>query len=246
MKTINNSAGKPNYSQRLNPNDPSTPWNETLETCNVTAAITAMVTAGYDVEKLSKGLAPRPPMDLLYFMRSDTECVKLYNKIDPSKSHPMNEWMDVLALAIGRYIGLQAPLRVQYAAPMPELLLAIIRGDGIVIHGDYRFKWASGKVTTGGHYQSLAGMKFRIMKEDMEVGGVMFENIAAVAKLLEARIGYYVEPVEFIVDDPFGNSHKEYVETAGNDIVYGAHYFIANVKPLNATGKDMIVIPKAV
>lgn len=245
MKTINNSLGKPNWSQRMNPDDPSTSWNETLETCNVTAAITAIATAGYDVGKLNKGFHARPPMDLLYFMRKDPDCVSLHKKLDPNHANPMNEWMDVLALAIGKYIGFPSPLKVQYGASLAKLLIAIVRGEGIVIHGHYTFMWPSGKTTTGGHFQSLAGMSYVVKKGDAELGGTMLDDNKTVEKLVLSGLGYEIEPKSFIVDDPFGNSKTSYIETAGNDIEYSADYFKANVKPLGAFSKDMIVIPKA-
>lgn len=215
MKTVNNSTGKPNYSQRLNPDDPSTPWNETLETCNVTAGISAITTAGYDLVKLNKGLHERPPMDLLYFMRKDPDCQALYKILDPYKANPMNEWMDVLALGISKYIGNPAVTLI-YGCAHSTIIDHIDRGDGLVIHGFFTFQRKDGSKTSGGHFESLAGYK---ATDD----GVT---------------------TAWIVDDPFGNPLTNYTSEIGNDIVMPISQVNALIRPFGAFGKDVIIIPK--
>ena len=222
MITQNNSTGKDNWSQRLNPDDPSTPWNETLETCNVTAAITSAVTAQYDLAKASRGLRTRPPMDLLYFMRSDAQCLALYKSLDPLAGTPMNEWMPVLALAIGLYLRLPYKLEMVSSMPLNAIVKHVLDGDGIIIHGQYEFARKDGTTVTGGHFQSLAGIKYTVEDE------------------VHMAIQYV------IVDDPFGNPTTKYVDTAGNDIDITFADFMAKVKPMGSVGKDVIILPRAV
>lgn len=217
MKTINNSVGKPNYSQRLNPDDPTTPWNETLETCNVTSGITALITAGYTEKELSKGLADRLPMDLLMFMRKNPKCLGMYEWVDPKKTSPMNEWMDILAVAIDEYLGGQKGVRVLYAADVGVIAKYIEQGWGIIIHGEYEFVRANGTTVKSGHYQSLAGM--------------VFDDAG--------------KQVSWIVDDPFGDPHTNYASKVGNDIVLSMQEVRDLVKPKGLISqKDVILIPK--
>ncbi len=215
--TVNNSTGKPNYSQRLNADDPSTPWNETMETCNVTAAITAMVTAGHSVEKLNRGLHPRPPMDLLLFMRQDKQCLSTYRWVDPQQKTPMNEWMDVLTVAISEYLRLPSVARV-YAANRMNIYEHLHQGGGAVIHGNYTFTRADGTKVKSGHYQSLAGYS------------VPFGE---------------VEIDQWIVDDPFGDPRTEYVSRMGDNVILTIDEVDRLVKPIGKGGKDVILIPRA-
>jgi hypothetical protein len=241
---VNNHDGMPNYSQRLNPDDPSTPWNETLETCNVTAGATAIMTASWDLQKLNRGFHTRPPMDILLFMRQDSDCNALYAQLDPASSQlnakmkagyapsaaelaaftPMNELMDVLGMAIGKYIGIDDmdKLRsmVSYSKDLIEIRSAIERGDGLVIHGLFTFARKDGSTIKGGHFESLGGFDF----DD----SVAERTITA-----------------WIVDDPYGNPNTNYIDTAGNDIVLDDATFKAVIKPVdNMIGKDVIIIPR--
>ena len=216
----NNSTGKPNFSQRLNPDDTTTPWNETLETCNVTSACTAMVTAGYDLAKYNKGLHERSAMDLLYFMRKNQRCVSMYNMIDPKHASPMNEWMPVLATAIEEYLDIHAAPLVFGCAEV-SIKAHIDAGDGMVIHGYYQFIRKDGVSLVGsGHFQSLCGY----VQED--TGNKVISS--------------------FIVDDPFGDPNTHYVSQAGDNVLISRKMWQEQVKPYGVGGKDVIIIPKAV
>lgn len=219
MKVINNSLGKPNFSQRLNPDDPKTPWIETNETCNVTAAVTAFVTAGWDLTKLNKGFHDRAAIDLLYFMRTNEQCVSLYEWIDPRHVHPMNEWMDVLAVGIQEYLGVQA-IHIVYACPKRIIHDHVKEGGGVVIHGDFVFTRANGAKLRSGHYQSLAGIQ-------------LTDDGSSVT--------------DWIVDDPWGNPLDEYTTKMGDNIVLPMDKVDSLIKPVGApSGKDAIFIPKYV
>lgn len=217
MRTINNSLGKPNYSQRLNPDDPSTPWNETMETCNVTAAVTALATAGWDLAKLNKGLHERPAMDLLYFMRKNAQCNSVYDWADPKHATPMNEWMDVLAVGISEYIGLaKGSIHLVYAAARNQIYDHVRRGGSVVIHGNFVFTRKDGTTVNSGHYESLAGIQ-----EDSQQ--VVFS---------------------WIVDDPFGDPRTQYKIPNGDNIVLSMLDVDRLIKPAGVGGKDAIFIPK--
>jgi hypothetical protein len=217
MKVINNSLGKPNFSQRLNPDDPSTAWNETNETCNVTAAVTAMVTAGWDLAKLNKGLHARSAMDLLFFIRTNEQCVSLYEWIDPRHTNPMNEWMDVLAIGIQEYLGLPA-VHLVFACPKRMIHDHVKEGGGVVVHGDFVFTRANGTKLRSGHYESLAGIHLD------DAGDI----------------------THWIMDDPWGDPRTEFTSKMGDNIVLTMSQVDAMIKPCLAfNGKDVIFIPKA-
>lgn len=251
MLTVNNSIGKDNWSQRRNPDDTTTPWNETMETCNVTAFVTAAVTAaeasGFDMKKYNRGFHERPPMDLLYFMRQDKQCLALYNRMDPAHKYPMNEYMDILALAGGLYLRMTNKLEVRYSTKIDEIVKAVLRGDGIVIHGEYEFARKDGTSIKSGHFQSLAGMNYVVeSKEGVQVGGSAVSP-DYVLGLLALGKGYKVVVDSFIIDDPFGNPNTKYKDIVGDNVVMSFGKFVDQAKPITSkTAKNVIIIPKAV
>lgn len=212
---INNSLGKPNWSQRNNPDDPSTPWNETFETCNVTAGYTAAGVANWPMASFLKGLHPRGPMDLLYFMRKNAKCVAMYNKVDPAHKSPMNEWMPVLAIGIDEYLGNPGVAYVEKSS-LTLIHSRICSGYGIVVHGNFTFARADGTKIQGGHYEALVGLKAD------DNGSV----------------------VSWLVDDPYGDPITDYLSPMGDDIWLTASQVNAWIKPLGTSGKDAIFIPK--
>ena len=213
--TINNSLGKPNWSQRNNPDDPSTPWNETFETCNVTAAYTSGGIANWPMANFMKGLHPRGPMDLLLFMRQNTRCKALYEQTDPKHSSPMNEWMEIVAVGLDEYLG-NPGVKLVYGASLTTIHSHICAGDGIVIHGNFTFKRADGSSVTGGHYESLVGLRAD-------------DNGTVTA---------------WLVDDPYGDPITDYLSTMGNDIWLTMGQVATWIKPQGDGGKDANFIPK--
>jgi hypothetical protein len=216
LRTVNNSIGKSNYSQRKNPDDPSTPWNETAETCNVTAAVTALEAAGWNLAKLNKGLHDRSAMDLLFFMRLNKSCLNEYSRIDPRRSVPMNEWMDILAIAVREYTGDQR-IRCIYGMRRSEILDEISRGGTGIIHGDFQFVRSNGGWVKGGHYEALVG--YQAQGADV---------------------------IAWIVDDPYGDPHSGYISQYGNDIIMMNVDVDTMIKPIGTGGKDVILIPRPV
>lgn len=127
---INNSAGKANWSQLKNKVEP-------LSTCNVTACINAAQSAGYDVESRKRGFADRPSDDLLLFIRSNKQCNDLWLQLDADKYIPINQWMAVLALGLGLWLGDSklATFRMTSWEPMRDCIIA---GGACVISGRYK------------------------------------------------------------------------------------------------------------
>jgi len=127
---INNSAGKANWTQLKNTVEP-------LSTCNVTACINAAQAAGHDVMARRRGFADRPADDLLLFIRSNKQCLDLWLTLDPEKSIPINQWMAVLALGLGLWLGdsKYASFRMSAWEPMRD---CVVSGGACVISGRYK------------------------------------------------------------------------------------------------------------
>jgi hypothetical protein len=214
VTVVNNSVGKPNFTQRKNPDDPSTPWNETAETCNVTAGATAMAAAGWDLQKLNKGFHPRPSMDLLYFMRANPACQALYDKVDAKHVYPMNEWMPVLALAMREYAA-SKEIWLVYGIDRTVLHNNLWAGGTAVIHGEFTFTRADKSKVKSSHYQALIGYK-------CDLSGVF----------------------AWIVDDPWGDPTTEYTSQFGDDVVLSKEQVDKLIKPFGPAGKDAIIITK--
>jgi hypothetical protein len=186
-----------------------------METCNVTAGITAAVTAGWPVEKFNKGLHPRPPMDLLFFMRQNVACQQIYASLDPKKKYPMNEYMEILAVGLREYFGCKG-IRCVYAEEKVCIHNHLIAGDGLVIHGDFVFTRADGSEVMSGHFESLAGFS---------TGG------SGVV-------------LTWLVDDPFGDPTTKYKSQFGDNIVLTIPQVNSMIKPFGVGGKDVIIVPK--
>lgn len=131
MLTINRSEGRANWSQLKNLDEP-------LSTCNVTACINAAQACGCDVMALRKSSDPnkRPSDDLYEFMQSDARVQGFYAR-NTDKSAPPNQFMEVLAYALGLWLG--EPDKVQWHAALPLKMIAmhIIKVGCAVVHGHY-------------------------------------------------------------------------------------------------------------
>ena len=94
---INNSAGKPYYTQRNNQLKPG-------GACNVTAMIAALLAAGYAVEQLATEKFRQPEDALMDFIVHDERTLALWKVLDPSGHNAPNEWHPVLALGTNLFL----------------------------------------------------------------------------------------------------------------------------------------------
>ena len=95
--TVNNSAGKPYYTQRNNQLKPG-------GACNVTAMIAALLAAGYAVEQLATEKFRQPEDALMDFILHDERTLALWKVLDPSGHNAPNEWHPVLALGTNLFL----------------------------------------------------------------------------------------------------------------------------------------------
>ena len=95
--TVNNSAGKPYYTQRNNQLKPGS-------ACNVTAMIAALLAAGYAVEQLATEKFRQPEDALMDFIVHDERTLALWKVLDPTGHCAPNEWHPVLALGTNLFL----------------------------------------------------------------------------------------------------------------------------------------------
>lgn len=94
---INNSAGKPYYTQRNNQLKPG-------GACNVTAMIAALLAAGYAVDSLATEKYSQPEDALMDFILHDERTLALWKVLDQSGQNAPNEWHPVLALGTNLFL----------------------------------------------------------------------------------------------------------------------------------------------
>lgn len=149
---INNSAGKANWTQLKNVNEP-------FATCNVAACINASQAAGWDVMGLRKGLADRPADDLYLFIKADKDCNRLWESYDSKGQIPINQWMSPLALGLSKWLGHYASASFKMAR-WEEMFSCIVDGGACVVSGHY--KTTSGKDID--HITALVGVDYDPVK----------------------------------------------------------------------------------
>lgn len=213
MLTINRSNGKDNWSQLKNLDEP-------LSTCNVTACINALQSCGYDIMALRKSTNPnkRPSDDLYEFMQSDSRVQGFYAR-NTDKALPPNQYMEVLAYAVGLWIG--DPSKVEWHSALPIKMIAthIIKSGCAVVHGHY-------PTTTHDidHITAFVGMNY----------GITYDQTGAIDK---------IDIVSIIDDDSYGDPWSKYQVKMGNDILYTPDQITQTIKPIgDALRKDAILI----
>lgn len=102
--TVNNSTGFPNWSQIKN-------RYELLASCNVAACVNGAQSAGWGVMVARCMGEERPADDLYKFIHADGACLSLWRSLDPDEAYPPNQWLPVLALGLGRWLGLNHALK---------------------------------------------------------------------------------------------------------------------------------------
>ena len=137
---VNNGHGYPNYSQRNNAISPE-------RACNVSAAISALASAGYQVED---GSTMQPEDRLMLFIRSSDECKVLWNQLDPKAKIPPEQWHAVLDMGINLWIGCHA-VRMSESASAQMIMDHIERGGTGLVSGMFP--------TTQGHFVAVVGFQ---------------------------------------------------------------------------------------
>jgi len=145
MKIVNNSDGKPYYSQRNNELSPGS-------SCNVTSMISGLVSAGWP---LPSGKYKQPEDNLLDFIRTDPMVQNKWIEVCPKKDIPPNQLHEVLCFATNLWIKhLGGPeIKLLWQLSIGDIKSVIDNGGAVVMSG--RFQDAhSGEI---GHIVAAVG-----------------------------------------------------------------------------------------
>ena len=130
---VNNSLGKPYYTQRNNTIKPGS-------ACNVTSMIAALSAAGWPVE----GFAPdggQPEDALMRFIMTDSVTLNRWKQVDPKGEIPPNEWHPVLAFGTNRWLRTfaieSAPVTFHETARREDIIAAVDAKGAAVISGRF-------------------------------------------------------------------------------------------------------------
>jgi hypothetical protein len=133
MKTVNNSAGKPYFTQRNNKIKPGS-------SCNVTSMIIALSAAGWPVESLGDN-GEQPEDALMRFINTDAATLNRWKQLDPGGRTPPNEWHEVLALGTNRLLrshGIDSSPVTFRADVTPKTIIdAVNAGGAVVVSGRF-------------------------------------------------------------------------------------------------------------
>lgn len=128
---VNNSAGKPYYTQRNNKINP-------LSACNVTSMIAALSAADWPVEKLAPA-GEQPEDELMRFIMTDSATLNKWKQLDPKGTIPPNQWHAVLAYGTNLFLKKHgynsAPAAFREAVSVEEIKSAIDSGGAVVMSG---------------------------------------------------------------------------------------------------------------
>ena len=156
MKVVNNSLGKPYYTQRNNALAPTS-------SCSVTAMVSALVSANWP---LPIGKFEQPEDNLLDYIRQSPEVQKHWNQIDPKHTSPPNQWHELLCLGTNLWLNTQR-IKLYWNLLLEEVVKAVDAGGAVVMSG--RFRTANSEI---GHivpvvgYQSDGSMVTHLILDD--------------------------------------------------------------------------------
>lgn len=134
------------YSQRNNVEDPA-------RACGVTSAINALVALGW---KLPSSGVGQPEDRLMRFIRGDRICRDRHAALDPRGQYPINEWQEVLALGISRWMQIPELAQFYEETPSQAILDHIVTGGACLLTGV--FPSQNGKTIT--HTVACIGAQF--------------------------------------------------------------------------------------
>lgn len=148
MKIVNNSDGKPWYTQRNNELSPGS-------SCNVTSMISGLVSAGWPDSDFPKGKYKQYEDNLLDFIRSNPQVQRRWDQIDPKHAIPPNQIHELLCLGTNLWLApLNGPkIVLRWDLRLNDIVAAIDQGGTVVMSG--RFQDAkSGEI---GHIVTVVG-----------------------------------------------------------------------------------------
>jgi len=145
MKIVNNSDGKPYYSQRNNDLSPNS-------SCNVTSMVSGLVSASWP---LPAGAYKQPEDNLLDFIRKNPEVQKRWAEVRPQKDIPPNQIHELLCLGTNLWVEhLCGPkIELLWQLSISDIKGTIDRGGAVVMSGRFQDR-RSGEI---GHIVPVVG-----------------------------------------------------------------------------------------
>jgi hypothetical protein len=145
MKIVNNSDGKPYYSQRNNELSPGS-------SCNVTSMVSGLVSASWP---LPTGKFKQPEDNLLEFIRSNPAVQKRWDAIDPQHKTPPNQCHELLCLGTNFWVErLYGPkIELVWNLTTIDVRKIIDNGGTVVVSGRFQDE-KSGEI---GHIVPVVG-----------------------------------------------------------------------------------------
>jgi hypothetical protein len=146
MYTVNNSRGKPYYTQRNNRLSPAA-------ACNVTAMVSALAAAGWP---FPAGEHAQEEDNLMAFIRSDPRVLRRWDAIDPFRKIPPNEWHELLCLGANLWLApFRGPeVKLRFDLRLEDVARVVGLGGAVVMSG--RFKTEGSEM---GHVVPVVGFR---------------------------------------------------------------------------------------
>jgi hypothetical protein len=145
MKIVNNSDGKPYYSQRNNELSPGS-------SCNVTSMVSGLVSASWP---LPAGKFKQPEDNLLDFIRNSSIVQRRWDVIDPQHKTPPNQLHELLCLGTNLWLEhLRGPkIELLWKLSIDDIVTVIDFGGAVVMSGKFQDR-QSGEI---GHIVPIVG-----------------------------------------------------------------------------------------
>jgi len=145
MKIVNNSDGKPYYTQRNNELFPSS-------ACNVTSMVSGLAAAGWP---FAAGKYRQPEDNLMDFIRSNPTVKKRWDVIDPQHTTPPNQIHELICLGTNLWIEhLKGPkIELLWQLYPSDVVKIIDEGGAVVMSGRFQ----DSKIGYLGHIVAVVG-----------------------------------------------------------------------------------------
>ena len=231
---INVSDNKENYSQRNNKyihfNKSGLKDIYSGSVCNTTSICQALDYNGWKFPDLGKWNQPEDALSEFIATSEDvdlrykTKMPALYKEYKEEKMtngkvdyYTPNEIHDLLAFGTNKWLGVTNAVTFKESSDIWDIIKELINGRACVI---------SGKFVGLNHIVTLVGCAWN------------FKEIPKISlnKLISTIIKERRMPSQFIIDDPYGDFHKNYkAGFSGNDIRLTIDEFYSMIKPLGNT-----------
>jgi hypothetical protein len=161
VRTVNNSIGKPWYTQRNNELSPGS-------ACNVTAMVSGLVSAGWP---LPAGKFKQDEDSLLDFIRSSPQVQRRWDAVDPKHKTPPNQIHELLCLGTNLWIESLGgpPVVLRWDLRLADVVRAIDEGGAVVMSGRFQ-DCRSGEighiVPVVGYHENEAGETTHVILDD--------------------------------------------------------------------------------